>query len=322
MFKISINTRVLLFRFLLRTISILPFSLRSAAGFGAGFVFSFLPLRDRKTALLQLRRFLPEHANWRTIALTYGRIGQNALESLNLEPVLRNPDRCITAHGLEIGRKFVEEGRGIIALTAHTGNWDLLAAYIIRKGFTLYTAGREVRNPALQELLAELRAKYDIKMLWRSDASVQKSILRALRDRSVVAALIDQDTRVSGRCVPFFGRPAFTPTGLAEIGKRSGAGVVTAFIVRTSFLKFEVFVEPVDADLSAEETAAEFNRRLENILRSRPSQWVWFHKRWRTLPDGRRLSSREYISLLESEIRDAENRKNGGAAGHNPDSGD
>ena len=66
----------------------------------------------------------------------------------------------------------------------------------------------------------------------------------------------------------------------------------------TGLFRFETFIEEFDSTLSAEEILSEYNRRLAELLRRFPSQWVWFHKRWRSRPTGERLSSREYIAWL------------------------
>lgn len=297
--KLSLQSKISFFRLIFRVLGIIPLPVRSAVGFGAGFVFSLIPTRDRRIAALQLRRFLPGHADWLTIARVYGNLGQNIMETINLKPALLQADRNITIEGLEVIRGFFDEGRSIVCLTAHTGNWDLLAADIIRRGFPIYTVGREARNPVFQEVLAEMRARYGVRMLWRSGGS--KQILSALKKKVIVAALIDQDTQVSGTTVPFFGEPAFTPVALGEIAKRCGTGLMTVFIVRTGFLKFHTYIQEISTSQSAEEIAAEFNHRLEALLRKHPSQWVWFHKRWRTRPDGTRLSSREYMARFQSE---------------------
>ncbi|NMC64177.1 MAG: lysophospholipid acyltransferase family protein [SAR324 cluster bacterium] len=288
----------------LKVVGLIPIQLRSAFGFACGALFSCIPTRDRKVASLQLRLFLREKYNWKILTLVYAHLGQNIMESIELRPLLKAHCQFVKSDGLEKGFAHIANGKGIIALTAHTGNWDLLAAYSIQIGYRLFTVGREARNPVLQEILSGLRLKYKIETIWRANASAQRQIIRALKERAVVAGLIDQDTRVSGRMLPFFDVPAFTPIGLAEIAKRYDATVFTAFIVRKGFMQFEVIAEPIDSHLSPEEITSEYNRRLEAIIRENPSQWVWFHKRWRTLPDGKRLSSKNYITYLESRLVD------------------
>jgi Kdo2-lipid IVA lauroyltransferase/acyltransferase len=116
-----------------------------------------------------------------------------------------------------------------------------------------------------------------------------------------MSALIDQDTRVAGIPVPFFGRKAATPSALISLGQRYRAIFVSVFIVRTGLRHYEIFAKEFDPGLSIEELLTQYNARLEGYVRAYPSQWVWMHKRWRTTENGKRLSSREYLRMLSGE---------------------
>lgn len=290
-------------RAIFRTFALVPFSVRSVLGFLVGFVFSFFPTRDRKIAKLQLSAFYNTRLPWWAVGSVYGHVGRIAFESLEIRPMLEKPEKRIVEEGLQ---DLLDRKTGTICLTAHTGNWDLLAAHVIQRGLKLATAGREARNPVLQALLQDLREKDGIETMWRSRGALHRRIKDFLQQGGTIAALIDQDTRVSGSHAPFFGRPAFTPTGLIELGRMNGASFISAFIFCTGLCRYEIFIEPIDSSLSAIEIAAEFNRRLEFHIRRHPFQWVWFHKRWRTMEDGTRLSSSEYIKMLNERLESEE----------------
>jgi KDO2-lipid IV(A) lauroyltransferase len=195
-----------------------------------------------------------------------------------------------------------KSGRPTIVLTGHTGNWDLLAAYTIARGIEVATVGREARSPVLQHLLRSIRDGYGINTIWRSDKSGVKKLLALMKAGKVVAALIDQDTRVESLPVPFFDESAKTPSSLIALGKRHNASFMTMFLFRTSPSTYEVFAEPLNDSLSTEEVLQTYNQRLETLIRRFPEQWVWFHKRWRTSADGVTKSSREYIAWLREKI--------------------
>jgi KDO2-lipid IV(A) lauroyltransferase len=196
----------------------------------------------------------------------------------------------------------VRDERPIVCLTGHTGNWDLLAAYVISRGIPLTTIGREARSPTAQKVLETVREGYGIETIWRSDRTGLKRLLQCLKERRVVAALIDQDTRVDSIMVPFFGTPAKTPVSLISLGRKMNARFVTAFLFRTGWFRYSVWVEEIP-DLNSEyDILCEYHQRLETLIRRFPSQWVWFHKRWRSLPDGTALSSREYQALLHDRL--------------------
>ncbi len=117
-----------------------------------------------------------------------------------------------------------------------------------------------------------------------------------------MAALIDQDTRVDSVFVPFLGTPAKTPSALVDLGKRYNARFVSAFIIRTKGTHFEIHTEELDSSKSTEEILAEYHRNLERLIRERPDQWVWIHKRWRSDPSGTTLGTRDYLKKLEGTI--------------------
>jgi KDO2-lipid IV(A) lauroyltransferase len=97
--------------------------------------------------------------------------------------------------------------------------------------------------------------------------------------------LIDQDTRVEGVWVPFFGRPAFTPVGAAKISLRMGAATVPTFIERLDDgTHLARFLPPLDLPDDETEATALMTRSIEDQVRRRPEQWVWMHRRWRRQP--------------------------------------
>lgn len=286
----------------LKIVGALPISVRRAIGSTLGLIAGSIPSRERTVALLQLRYFLPEKPSIGLARRTFAHAGKTLLESLNLSPLLKAPYASIHCPGWNEMEAQFKSGRPTIVLTGHTGNWDLLAAYTIARGIEVATVGREARSPVLQHLLRSIRDGYGINTIWRSDKSGVKKLLALMKAGKVVAALIDQDTRVESVQVPFFGESAKTPSSLIALGKRHNASFMTMFLFRTSPSTYEVFAEPLNDSLSTEEVLQTYNQRLETLIRRFPEQWVWFHKRWRTSADGVTKSSREYIAWLREKI--------------------
>jgi len=280
----------------------LPFTIRSGLGFILGYIAGLLPLRERTFTWLQLKVFLPSvSARWIT-PLVFANAGQTLLESLNVRPILANGSKRISCESWERVDSWVKDQRPIVALTAHTGNWDLLAAWVISRGIPLTTIGREARKPSAQAILRSIREGYGIETIWRSDRSGLKRLIACLKERRVLAALIDQDTRVESVSIPFFGAPAKTPVSLITLGRKMNARFVTAFLFRTGWLRFSVFIEEVPELPSDQEILEVYSQRLETLIRRFPNQWVWFHKRWRSPPGQEPLSSRAYEAMLRERI--------------------
>jgi Kdo2-lipid IVA lauroyltransferase/acyltransferase len=95
---------------------------------------------------------------------------------------------------------------------------------------------------------------------------------------------IDQDTRVPGAFVPFFGRPAFTPVGAAILAQRTGAAVVVGSSHRLGDGSHVVEIETFGVGGDPETATAALTAVLETRIRRHPTQWVWFHERWKTRP--------------------------------------
>jgi KDO2-lipid IV(A) lauroyltransferase len=285
-----------------RIVGMLPFNIRSRIGYMLGYLVGMFPSQERSVAQLQIRYFLPQEPTKTIVRRTFGNAGRTALESLNLRPLLTPPYSAIRCDNWDMAFKCMTGPRPVIVLTGHTGNWDLLAAYAIARGARVATIGREARSPALQDVLRTIREGYGVETIWRSDKSGIKKLLNYLKDGRVVAALIDQDTRVDSAHVPFFSESAKTPSSLIALGKRCNAVFISSFLFRTSSRDFQVFAEVFDDNLSTDEILRQYSQRLESLIRRFPEQWVWFHKRWRTTPDGHTKSSREYLSWLQQKI--------------------
>ena len=290
---------VILLRRILYGIGTLPLPVRAIFGRWLGRIFSLIPTRDRKIAKLHMDAFLKNEGGSAHLSQMYSSVGETLFEALNLKPLLDNYQTFVDADWAQMD-EIVSRKKGVIILSAHTGNWDLLAACSVKRGFKVTVIGKPTKSAGLQDALSEVRANYGVTTLWRSGASSIRHILAILKKGESVAALIDQDTEVISKMVPFFGRLAATPETLIELGKRCGAIIVMPFIVRTGTNHYKITVTELDPSLSTVEMLVVFNNSLEKLIRKHPSQWVWFHKRWRTLESGERLSSRNYVESLQT----------------------
>lgn len=298
-------------RMVVALVALVPFSLRSVTGWYLGYLVGLLPLRERTFTWLQLKVFLPEESTRRITPRVFANAGRTLLESINVRPFLKRSHGRITCDSWSAVQRWVVDSRPVVCLTAHTGNWDLLAAWVIAQGIPLTTIGREARKRSAQVVLRALREGYGIETIWRSDRSGLKRLIACLKERRVLAALIDQDTRVESICVPFFGAPAKTPVSLIDLGRKMNARFVTAFIFRTGWLRFSVFIEEIPDSSTSAQILTIYNERLETLIRRFPDQWVWFHKRWRSATDGITLSSREYERELRARVRPSSYQERG-----------
>jgi len=279
----------------------LPLDFRIALGRFLGGLFSWFPTTDRAVAKAQINLFLPKQLR-PSIRSVYKNIGQTILESFNLEPYLEKSAKHIAFDKRDEMLTWLKDSRPLIAFPSHCGNWDLLAAALIAQGIPITTTGREAKAASFQEFLIKFRKSYGVKTIWRrqhgGSSSVTRELIRDLGKHRVVATMLDQDTNVGSLFIAFFGALASTPSSLVELGIRKNARFITSFIVRTGWSSYRIIIDEIPAGLSAKEVLETYNTRLEKLIEKYPSQWVWFHKRWRTLPCGKKLSTKEYLCEL------------------------
>ena len=154
---------------------------------------------------------------------------------------------------------------------------------------------REAGDGKVNELLLGLRSRLGVRTVLRGSGGAARQILRTLRSGDVLGAIIDQDIKIDGVFVEFFGRPAYTPTGPVALALRAGSPVVLGCTWREPDGAQRVrFDPPIDLALQAGEHrkaaihryTAEFTAWLEARIREHPEQWVWIHRRWRRRPPG------------------------------------
>jgi len=177
-------------------------------------------------------------------------------------------------------------GRGLLALTAHYGNWELLAACNALSAYPLSVVIRPMDHPFVDLIVDRFRRRSGLELITKRHAL--PAIRDALKRGRIVGILLDQNaSRAEGVFVPFFGMPASTSKALAVISLRTGAPVVPIFIRRTGGGRHRVWSDPpipVPPDGNVAEYTAAFNRSIEAAIRQAPEQWFWVHRRWKTRP--------------------------------------
>ncbi len=184
------------------------------------------------------------------------------------------------------------DGRGAMFATAHCGNWELLSARLPIAGVPLISAVRRLDSRRLDRIVTTLRTRFGTEIIPRGP-SAGRRLARALTRNSVNALLIDQDIKdIPGVFVPFFGRPAFTPSGAATLALRMKCPMLPGFIHRrpdgTHLAEIHPPLPvPTDGTLEdkVEEMTAAATAFIERQIRAHPEQWVWMHRRWRTRPE-------------------------------------
>ena len=187
-------------------------------------------------------------------------------------------------------------GRGAIVAAGHFGNWEIGGAGCAAHGLPVTFVVQPLRNARVDARLEALRRGAGIDTVSRGMAL--RRVRAALAANRLVFIMCDQDARRAGIFVPFFGIPASTPRGAAQMALRFRAPMLTAFAGRKPDGRVCVeFGAPLEAPAGvSEESAVEamlrgFNARLEAAVRGAPEQYWWAHRRWKTRPEGAAIAA-------------------------------
>ncbi len=250
--------------------------------------------RERMKGINNLRKAFPEKdLTWarRQLKLSFEGFGISVMELIKLDTIAGCIDDYITVEGLEVYEAAEKEGKGVVWITGHIGNWELMPVYFARKGHLTYVVAKELYDPRMDGLLNGLRESYGVRPILRGSPGSGKKILRALRSNAILGMLIDQDTDVQGVFVRFFDDNAFTPRGAADLALKAGARVVAGFITRTGpnrhVIKLYGPIVP-ERTSSYEDDVVSLTQSMtyciEQHIRQHPSDWVWMHARWAKRP--------------------------------------
>lgn len=198
-------------------------------------------------------------------------------------------DRCVSFQGWEHVEAARREGRGVVLVSAHFGNWELGAAALAARGLPALAVVQRHPNRRVDELFARHRARLDFRAVPVGQAAVP--ILRHLRSGGTVTVLGDRPYGEGGVLLEFFGRPARFPTGPARLALAAGAAFIPGFVLRRFDDSFTIVFEP---PLTAAAGAGRrrrlralteaYVRILERYVRENPSQWLNFYPAWEAAP--------------------------------------
>ena len=268
-------------------------SFRSAGRIGARIgVLGYRPLGIRRAVVeRQLAVSLPDRAPGelaRIARASYAHLGQTSIETAILPSYSRTQiiDLFETVNGWDLVEARLAQGRGLIMVTGHLGNWELGGAYIAARGVAIDAVARHMANPLFDQYLTVTRERLGMAVVHDNEAV--RRVPRALRSGRAVAFLIDQGAvGLASSWVPFFGRFAKTPRGPAVFALRLGAPMVFGVALRQPSGRYRLTFEPIDAvdtgdrEADVDRIVGQYTKTLERWVRSAPEQYLWHHRRWK-----------------------------------------
>lgn len=215
------------------------------------------------------------------------------LRTITPEELRERVEFRIAPEKIERYRSARAEGRGVIFVTPHLGNWEIL---VLATGAlmepTTYLA-RPLDNPLLEKWTAEIRTRFGNRPMSKRDALMEG--LQILERGGSLGLLADVNTlQRDGVFVPFFGRDACTTRAVAMLALRTNALIVpicgvwderagSYAVLAGDFLEVS---RTGKRKQDIQETTARFTVEVEKFIRAYPEQWIWVHRRWKTRPRG------------------------------------
>ena len=224
---------------------------------------------------------------------SYANLALSAMELASLSQATKTQAAaaCVTDSDA-ILRESLSLKKGVILVTGHFGNWELLSASLAARGFPVSAVAARMKNRRVDAWLSNLRERFGTALIPTGRSSGRRA-LKALRSGRIVILLIDQDAKDRGVFVRFLGRMASTPAGAATLSQRSGAPIVPCRILRgTALDNTIVFDEALcppersEGESAVHQTMQELTLILENWIREQPSHWFWPHRRFKTAAPG------------------------------------
>lgn len=239
----------------------------------------FLLKRKRKIVIENLKIAFPEWRNEKIKRCALENFKHYGVTFFELFKIKNLKDR-VEVEGIE----NLEERPGIL-ITGHIGNWELMAHVLGSKGIPLFALAKRSYINVFTQFLIKLRKKGNVETILRAEAESPKLLLKAIKENKILGFLIDQDTKTDSLFINFFSKPASTPKGPVELALRKNLPLNFGYLVRKGFFKYFLKIERIDTSISnLEEILTTLNRKIEEVIRKHPTQWVWVHKRWRRQP--------------------------------------
>ena len=187
---------------------------------------------------------------------------------------------------------LLRPGKGLIMLTGHYGNWEILGYVLATLGFETTAVARPLDNPYVNRWLLGVREKQGQRILDKKGAVNEVTDL--LEAGKAVGFIADQNAGTKGMFVDFFGRLASTYKSIGLLAMRYEVPVVIGYARRVNDrFHFKLGAQDViypeqwkSQDDPLRYLTQRYTKAIEDIVRQDPGQYLWVHRRWKTRPKG------------------------------------
>lgn len=281
--------------FFLKTFSFLihiqPLFIKKFLGMAFGLLwFDILRIR-RRVAVENVLRAYPGKSRSEAVSLARKsliHIGCTVVEFCSMPFVDKTSfTSMFTLEGKEKLEVALKKKKGVLLLTAHIGNGDLATAALSHWGFRISLVSKRFKAKWLDDFWFSSRERHGTRFIPPKRSSYE--ILKTLKKNELVVFVLDQYTgRPNGVVTEFFGVKTGTAFGPALFAQRSGTEVLPIFCYRKDFGRHVIKVlDPIpyktegSKDELIKQNTQLFNFFIEQMIREKPEQWMWVHRRWK-----------------------------------------
>jgi len=191
---------------------------------------------------------------------------------------------------IELIRQKFDEGKGVILLSGHYGNWEFLAysVYVYLKLPVLIVV-KPLSNYVLDKIVNKYRTRLGNNVVSMYESAFK--VVRTLKEGGIIALLADQSaTKDRDIFVDFFGRKAATFDSPAYFALKYDVPIIVGFAQREKYYYKVHLVELNHSDLKFDksgifELTHRYIKLLEEVIREQPELWLWTHRRWKHSPN-------------------------------------
>jgi len=214
-------------------------------------------------------------------------LGRTTAEYAHLDKMkLHGADPRLSVTGTEHAEAAIASGKGVIFVSGHFANWEVMPFTAHQLGYESGEVYRPLNNPYVDRWMVRQRMANGPKQQIAKGAQGTKRIFTLLRGGKCILLLADQKTN-EGLPAPFFGRDAMTTPAPAALALKLGSLICPASNERLGGARFRMkiyapleFTPSGDHDRDIHQLTILITEAIEKMVRERPSQWLWIHRRW------------------------------------------
>lgn len=185
--------------------------------------------------------------------------------------------------------------RGIIMLTGHYGNWELLGYMLSCWGLELTAVMRPLDNTYINDYLMASREKRGLRLLYKKGATQHAGDV--LDAGGALCFIADQNAGRKGIFVDFFGRKASTYKSIGLLAMEHEVPILVGYARRVSpRFEYQLGVQRIiypkewaDREDPLLWITQEYSAAIEAFVREAPEQYLWAHRRWKSRPKDEQL---------------------------------